>query len=209
MNIDYTELENNKNLKTQYYTFGLHPWFIKDDNISNVIKSFQKILEGKLNTNFPTESKLIGIGECGLDHLRGPDLSIQIEILNELFILAQHYQLPIVLHCVRAYPELIHIIKKYSKNMHIAVHGFNAGPHEANNLLKYGVKLSFGKALLYSQKLQNIFSSIRIDNIFIETDDSDVQLEKIYSIATEIKNTTISVFSDQIQKNIFNFFALS
>ena len=209
VNIDYTELENYINLKSQYYTFGLHPWFIETDNVYKVINSFEIVLEEKLNTNLSTESKLISIGECGLDRLKGPSLSVQIGILIELFRLAQHHQLPIILHCVRAYPELIQIIKKYFKNIHIAVHGFNAGIQEANTLLKYGVKLSFGQSLLYSQKIQNIFSTSSIDSIFIETDDSNVRLEQIYSKAAEIKNISISVLIEQIQKNIFNFFALS
>ena len=205
LNIDLTE-ENKLPPPTSFYTLGLHPWFINDKQIIN---SFKTALNKHQKTNNLNKNKLIGIGECGLDRLKGPELSLQIQVLEQIFKLAQKNNLPIILHCVRSYPELIKIIKLNHQQINIAVHGFSGGINEAKTLIKYGVKLSFGKSLLFSLKLQNCLKFLSINDFFIETDNSFIDINKIYHLVSKIKQIQTPILAKQIQKNIFNFFALS
>jgi TatD DNase family protein len=205
LNIDLSEEVTKPLPNSSFYTLGLHPWFIKNKEI---IDDYKIILNKHLRNDI-NNSKLIGIGECGLDRLKGPDLSLQIKILEQILILAKQHNLPITLHCVRSYPELIKLTKPYFQHINIAIHGFNGSEKEAEALLKHGVKLSFGISLLKSKKLQNYVKNLQIKDIFLETDDSLIDINEIYCLVSKIKQLHISELTKQIQKNIFNFFALS
>ena len=80
------------------------------------------------------------------------------------------------------------------------LHGFNNNISIANELLASGFYLSFGKAL-FNPSMESVFSKIPSDKIFLETDDSDYEIEDIYKKAAQIKNTSIEQLSLQIMQN--------
>lgn len=114
--------------------YGLHPWFIKE------IPNYQQMVVDieKYQPDF--------IGECGLDFLK-PDHELQIKICHLHCRLAIHYNLPIVFHCVRAYNELLQIIKQYP-NLRGLIHAFNGNNEMARQFNNKGFMLGIGSILM-------------------------------------------------------------
>lgn len=98
---------------------------------------------------------------------------------------------------------LLSIIKKYQKKAEFIVHGFNQNEQIAEQLIKSGAYLSFGKALLNKQNegLKLIFDGMANDKIFLENDDSHCSIHKIYDAAATIKKCELHVMKEIIFAN--------
>jgi TatD DNase family protein len=184
----------DKVARYQNFTLGIHPW-----QIGNHILQDLEILEQKI-----INLKPIGIGEIGLDYHIDTNRSIQIEFFKSQLNLAQRYNLPVVIHCVKSYDETINILKNYSlKNQ---IHGFNGSLEQGQKLLDLGCYLSFG---LYKKsiKLQNFIQNIPLDKVLIETDEKPS--EELINIAQEIadlKQISVNDFVKICNKNTYNLF---
>ena len=60
-----------------------------------------------------SNEKVIMIGECGLDKVWGPTLDIQEASFRRHIELSEKHQKPLIIHCVKAYNEII-AIKSYN-----------------------------------------------------------------------------------------------
>ncbi len=176
------------------FSAGIHPWFI---NTINFDKQYQALKEQAIKTNCKA------IGECGLDKLKGPDLSIQISIFEKQIALAIQIKKPVIVHCVQAYDMLFAIIKKYQNQVVFIIHGFNQNPQIALQLLKLGAYLSFGNALLNvkNERLKYIFAQTPNHQLFIENDDAACKVEQIYEAAASIKKCELNVMKEIIFAN--------
>lgn len=95
------DVKNN----TQIFSIGIHPWD-SDENFK-----FVNIIRSLLSSDL-----CVAIGECGLDKIKGPDISIQISTFREQIKLSEQFQLPVIIHCVRAFNELIQLKKKFNQH---------------------------------------------------------------------------------------------
>jgi TatD DNase family protein len=103
-NLSQNEWQNLGNTEgASKFSIGLHPWFLTKENFNF---DFEKLTQLIDNQN------VMMIGECGLDRLRGEDLAFQTEAFAAQIQLAESYQKPVVIHCVKAYGELIALKKK-------------------------------------------------------------------------------------------------
>lgn len=187
-----TRLEQRNNL--QFFSAGIHPWFV---DIANQDKQIQELKKQAALTNCKA------IGECGLDKLKGPELTFQIAIFEDQIKLAIQLKKPVIVHCVKAFDVLSSIIKKYQNQTIFIIHGFNQNEQIALQLLKLGVYLSFGNALLNvkNERLRNIFAETPNHQLFIENDDFVCQLEQIYAAAAVIKKCEQDVMKEIIFAN--------
>lgn len=179
---------------------GIHPWYIS----ANPEKQFE-ILQ-----TIAVAPEILFIGECGLDRLKGAELSLQIEVFKRQIKLADSLRKPLIVHCVRAYSELLHVRKILKPTMPWVIHGFNAKPQIAEQVLANGCFLSLGKALLTAESnASNVLKTIPLERLFLETDDSDIPTEEIYEAAANTLNITPSFLSDQILVNFEKILAKS
>lgn len=120
-----------------YYSVGIHPWWTDDETAV-----------GRWLTLLPqwiSRPEVIAIGECGLDKLHGADLSLQEDIFSAQLHLALRANMPVIVHCVRAFDRLLYLKKVYGESLHLTVHGFRGGPALASQLLAANINISFGK----------------------------------------------------------------
>ena len=187
-----TPLTQRNNL--HLFSAGIHPWLI-DTIIFD--KQFQALKEQAIKPNCKA------IGECGLDKLKGPEISLQIPIFEKQIALAIQLKKPVIVHCVQAYDVLSAIIKKYQKQIVFIIHGFNQNEQIATQLLKLGAYLSFGNALLNekNERLKHIFAATPNHQLFIENDDSNCAIEEIYLMAASIKKCELHVIKEIIFAN--------
>lgn len=180
------------------FTIGIHPWFTEEVELA---EQFSLINE------YAKRSNVIGIGEIGLDKHRGGPIEKQIEVFEKQAMIAEKVNKPIVIHCVRAWAELLEARKRIQPKMPWAIHGFRGQSELVKQLLGYGMYISFGpESLNASEGLQEAIRIVPMNRLFIETDDADVSLKYLYTTISKIKSITTRDLEENINFNFAEFF---
>ncbi|WP_439182161.1 TatD family hydrolase [Carboxylicivirga taeanensis] len=179
-----------------YKSTGIHPWDI--NNSTTIID-----LEVKVS-----QKNVVAIGECGLDKLKGPDLAIQKEIFIAQIELAEQLKKPLIIHCVKAYSEIIKLRKDIQPAQAWIFHGFNAPKETMEQALKQGFYFSVGEALLKkNSKVSQSLPFIPHNRLFLETDNNpQLRIESIYEKASQLLNLEIIQLQNIIQDNFKHLF---
>jgi TatD DNase family protein len=180
------------------YSVGLHPWNLKKDKDSRWLEVL-KTVAGK--------REVVAIGEAGLDKLTDVSMDEQMAVFEQHAEIAEKAGKPLIVHCVRAWQELIAVKNRRRPAVKWIVHGFNSKPTVAKMLLDNGFMLSFGKAILdVDTNASAVLKQIGYQHFFLETDDSDSGIERIYTAAAEIRNCSVGDLSIQIVDNFYKTF---
>ena len=107
-----------------------------------------------------------------------------------------------IIHCVRAYSEIIEVRKKTKATMPWVIHGFNSSVETMRQLLRYDMYISLGE-VLYRNESQavEILKNIPFDRLFLETDVSGRDIRDVYAKAAELMKCDIEVLCKQIFDN--------
>ncbi len=177
------------------YSIGLHPWYI---NESRVETDLHIIDTAAINDN------ILAVGETGLDKFAKAPRNLQKYIFGKQVKISEKYRKPLIIHCVGMFNELIRIKKEHSAASVWIIHGFNSNLQIARELIKNGFYLSFGQALLNNRSnAAGILPKIPLDRIFFETDDSGIDIEKIYNIAAFVLGMRVEDLCKETE-NSFN-----
>ena len=186
---DDVEIEAGK-----WYSAGIHPWYIREESLVqdlDFLWDFAKKPEVKL------------IGEAGWDKIRGAAWNTQESVFREQIRIAESVNKPMVIHCVRAYNELVSLNKVLRPKIPVIIHGFNKKVELSRELISNGFYLSFGAALLDNVYTQQALKTTPSDRIFLETDDrDDVTIQAIYEKAS----TLLAIDKEQLEEEIYNNF---
>lgn len=180
-----------------WYSIGIHPWKINPETLASEL---QIISEKLLMTN------CLALGECGLDKRIETSLSEQISVFEAQLLLAEKFRKPVILHCVAAYQELIEIKNSMHLSVPMIVHGFSKNTSTAQQLLKNGFYLSFGKYLLRNPELGEVFKNIPDDRFFLETDTIEENLTDVYLRAAQSKSYTQEQIEQIVAENFQKVF---
>ena len=178
------------------YSIGLHPWYINEDNWQ---QQFQLI------TQYGNHAHVLAIGECGLDKVCATSFDLQVKVFTAQVQLANQINKPLIIHCVRAYNELLQILKQQQNKVPVAFHGFNKNIQIAEQIVAAGYYLSFGKAL-QEQHLQQVLATVPLSNILLETDDAAIDIATIYQLAATALHMDVDKLALQIQQNAVTIF---
>ena len=190
-----TSKQNQANLlpATGYFSLGIHPWFIDRQNIDNAFRTL---------ASFQHHPQLLAIGECGLDKCIDTPMPLQIEVFNRQIELAEHLGKPLIIHCVKAFNQLLQIKKARKIESDWIIHGFQAHPDMAAQLVKQGCYLSFGAALLNVRShAKQALAETAADRIFLETDTAKLPIGAIYAAAAKILGCDIASLRQPILDN--------
>lgn len=119
--------------------------------------------------------------------------------------LAQSVGKPLIIHCVRAFDDILSILKKLRVSIPVIFHGFNRSDILAARIIADGYYLSFGRHLLTSN-VAEVFRKLPTDRVFLETDDADVPIEEIYAAAARIRGMHIDDIATRINLNVKHIF---
>jgi len=184
--------------KPEHYSYGLHPWYIDKDTYISQLEHL------RIRAH---ERRCMAIGECGLDKLSKVDFEFQKEIFTEQVLIANEVKKPLIVHCVKAFNELINILNLNDNAVPVIVHGFNNNENIARVLVNEGIYFSFGKALLgYESNAAKALKNVGRRNFFLETDDADISIKYIYRKASELLGIDEEIIKEQIQKNFETVF---
>ena len=144
----------------------------------------------------------IFIGECGLDKLKCADFKLQQTVFQLQINLAIKLQKPMILHCVKAFDEILVMLKNKISPDKIIFHGFHKSPEMAFDLTTKEYSISLGKSLfLQPDRMKTVFEKVNPEKIFFETDDSDYSIEEIYQKAVDISGQSLDFWKNQVNLN--------
>lgn len=195
--VELVSLHSPSAKKPNLYSFGIHPWKI-DKDVNDVLAEMDTITRNR---------RCIAIGECGLDKAIDTDFELQQKIFCEQIQIANEVQKPLMIHCVKAFNELTACLKKMNNTVPVIIHGFNNNQNIANDLLKHGYLLSFGKALMDDgSNASEVIKHVGRKNFFLENDDSNVSIRDIYKRASEILGIEEQFLQEQLKSNYQRIF---
>jgi len=145
--------------------YGLHPGYYAEHTENHLQELAQWL--GK--------EPAVAVGECGLDYaMAGADKANQQHLFAAQLAFAREFNLPIVIHAVKAVEDVIRMIRA-SGHYRGMVHSFNGSAQQASRLIDLGYMLSFGGAVTHSRakRLQALVSSLPLDALLLETDSPD------------------------------------
>ena len=150
-----------------YPMVGLHPEEVRADWLEQ-LENIKQLL-------FPLSSKIIAIGEVGLDFYWSREFEQeQQEAFEEQVRWSVETRLPLMIHCRKAQNELVAILRRYAKDLPGGVfHCFTGNEHEAAELLQFdGFVLGVGGVLTFKKShLPEVLpAAVPLDRIVLETD---------------------------------------
>ena len=166
-------------------TVGVHPW---------------DVVSGE-NFQFSPDTTF-AIGEVGLDKVHKETFEKQVEVFEEMIRLSESYRKPMIIHCVRAYSEIIEMRKKTNATMPWVIHGFNSSVETMRQLLKHDMYISLGEVLYRNEnQAVEILKNLPLDRLFLETDVSGRDIKDVYSKAAKLMNCEVEFLCKQIFEN--------
>lgn len=182
----------DKFAKGVYCAIGLHPIHTQ----STLVKNFDKEIKNNFETKaeefvekdyqnlIDTSSKVVAIGEIGLDyyHLKAENEKEEIvaknkqkEILIKQLNFAKKNNLPVILHCREAHEDLFEILSEFKKNNNFSsdwgvIHCFSGDYDWAQKYFSLGLMISFNGLITFNHEWDDLIKKISLDKIMIETD---------------------------------------
>lgn len=180
---------------------GLHPWALPadDDELAAALKTLDRRL---------ADGEGVALGECGLDYYRSRDAAgreRQLHALREQLRLAEHYRLPVVLHCVRAHQPLLAEVTA-RPGLRFMIHGFLGSTQEADEWLVRGAYLSLGP---HAVSRDDLMKRLPVDRILVETDapSRGTSLLDLLPVV-ERWRTEQALAQDQFASNLWRFLGI-
>ncbi len=129
-------------------------------------------LEALLSSGDP--SKIVAIGECGLDYYyhESQEVRLRQKHLFELHIkLALKYDLPLIFHIRDAFDDFFAILDDY-EGVRGVVHSFSTNTQHMQEVVKRGLYIGLNGIMTFTKDKEQLDSArkVPIENLVIETD---------------------------------------
>lgn len=151
---------------------------------------------------------VLAIGEAGLDKVTDTPWEMQVAAFQLCFHISEAFRKPLVLHCVRAFSEILALKKQWKPSQPWIFHGFEKNADTARMCLDAGCFLSFGAALF--REKSHAAAALRQtpgDLFFLETDTSQISIETVYERAAEVRGMSLRDLQLQMAANFEALFA--
>jgi TatD DNase family protein len=149
-------------------SFGLHPWFVAARS-ADWLKSLTSLLDAHPGA---------GIGEIGLDRwVKDHDLAQQTEVFTAQLALAAQRNLPVSVHCLKAWGALWDILCTHPLPARgFLLHSYGGPAEMIDGFVSRGARFSFSAWFLHERKAaqREVFRRIPLDRVLVETDAPDM-----------------------------------
>ncbi len=181
-----------------FYSVGIHPWHVALNG-----GDFTEAL-GKVASHL----QVIAIGECGLDRAIEMPIEEQLPVFEKHILLSESLQIPLIIHCVKAYDMLLPVRRRLKAKQCWILHGYKGNEQtNASFLQDPGIYFSYGKWLFNEKSgFPAIFVQLPLERIFLETDTSDYHIREVYNKAAELRNVPEGELIKQISQSFKKVF---
>ncbi|MBR5849946.1 MAG: TatD family hydrolase [Alistipes sp.] len=129
------------------------------------------------------------VGEIGLDKVCSVDFEAQKTVFEAQLKLAEQQAKPVVLHCVKAFNEMMQCLAGRSLPA-VIFHGFIGSKEQAQQALLRGYYLSFGARTATSPKTIEALRQTPLDRLFVESDEATTPLGELYAEIASLRGIT-------------------
>ena len=204
-----------------YYSVGFHPLESQKCELSS---------KSLLKRSAQEDTRVVAIGELGLDFFKNENKNQQIDALLPQMELAYDLELPVIIHCRDAANEMIKICKNLSKKGKCpngVLHCWTGTPEELRQFLDLGFFISFSGIVTFP-KANDIHQCAKIgpkDKYLIETDspflapvphrgkrNEPAFVENVANFMADLRSTELITIAKESSKNaedLFKFDLLS
>jgi TatD DNase family protein len=179
------------------FSAGLHPWHIGKVNPEECFQVIDRAAE---------QENMLAVGECGLDRSVGTVFALQEWCFKQQIQIAENHHKPLIIHCVRSYSDLIKLKKEAKSGLPWIIHGYCGNLETTLSLVKHEFYFSVGEQLLKDKTKMEVSRTIPIDRLFLETDESELSIAEIYSMAAQILKIDENVLSQIVASNFKTVF---
>ncbi len=185
--------------RNTFFSIGLHPWHHGTEQ------------ENKTDLNRISEAasirKVLAIGECGLDKFCDLPMNEQRSLFMKQVEISEIVSKPVIVHCVKAYDEILHLRKQINSKQPWIIHGFNSSEQMAGQLMDHGCLLSFGHSIFSeNSKASAALQELPLSAFLLETDDDDMQIDAIYQKVSLLKEVSLIHLQKQMMNNFTKLF---
>lgn len=120
---------------TAWFSVGIHPW----STVEHIDAATWDALE-----KLAADSRVVAIGEAGLDKHRGGSQAYQEEVFLRHVQLSEKLRKPLVIHCVSRYGRMLELRQNLNPTQLWIIHGFSGKPELARQLVAAGFGISLG-----------------------------------------------------------------
>ena len=150
-------------------SFGLHPWHIATRS-PDWLARLRETLDAHPGA---------AIGEIGLDRwIAGHDPEAQREVFTAQLALAAERNLPVTIHCLRAWGPLWDILRTHPLPARgFLLHAYGGPAEMVRGFVKRGAYFSFNAYFLHDRKAAQraVFQHLPIERLLVETDAPDLR----------------------------------
>ena len=172
-------------------TAGIHPWNADKEDVSTIV---------------PSLGEVQAVGETGLDFVLGADRAVQLAAFRAQLALAHERQMPVVLHCVRAFEPLMRELAAYTLPG-VIFHGFIGSPRQGQRALDAGCFFSFGLRSFRSPRTVAALRATPEDRLFCETDDGPEPIGAVYARMAALRGAEPEALRRRLWENYERLFA--
>jgi TatD DNase family protein len=180
-------------IENGYYSVGFHPYNVGKVDLEETLNKV------RLSTENPN---VLAIGEIGLDKTIKAPLEEQMVVFERQVDIAEMTELPVILHVVRAFNEMVEFMQAHNPSVPMIIHGYNGSREMAEQLVRAGFLISFGEAIAGEHsRIVEALLSVPVEKLFLETDEGGLDIREIYHIAAEVKGVSLDHLRIQIFEN--------
>jgi len=115
----------------------------------------------------------------------------------------------LIIHGVRAIPELITAYKKCRSHQKWIMHGFNNRREILMDLLRHGFYISAGRHVMNEEsQVYRVLPEIPADRLLIETDNSDFTIGEVYGQVARRRGIAVEELQHIVRMNFDRLFKL-
>ncbi|MBU1119339.1 TatD family hydrolase [Patescibacteria group bacterium] len=217
-----------------YACVGFHPDEVDrvGGNINGMevddYKSVQEKVKAHLSSALEESSKIVAIGECGLDYSRlkkgkeGDSKKKQEILFRAQIEYANEVKLPLIIHVRDAEDDAFTILKDYPETKGV-LHCFGGSTEHAKQFLDMGFLISFTGIVTFKNAdvVREVVKIVPLEKMMVETDcpflapephrgkrNEPAYVVEVARKIAEVKNVSFEQVSETTTKNAITFFNL-
>ena len=126
-------------------------------------------------------------------------MAVQEELLSVQLKIGESLHKPVIVHCVRAWSELLSVFRKQRFTYNKAIHGYRGSLPVLERLLEEGWYISVG---FYTppELIEHI-----LEQLLLESDDTQLPIDTLYEQTAEQLNISDNALKTMVKGNIQRF----
>ena len=177
----------------EWISVGIHPWHLLSDNLNEQLDWLESVIT--------TDRRVLAIGEAGLDRLCQTPFKLQLKAFRIIIELSEKHRLPLIIHAVKTFNEIMALKKEIRPSQPWIIHGFRGKKELAGSLLRQDFHLSVGEKF-NTEAVKTIPS----EHLLAETDESLADISDIISRMAEVRDESVDSLRTRLCLNAERLF---